>query len=92
MMNDVFQAAVAVVTRGNQYFRSPGFGIEQLLALDPVSRNPGHFMRRSGIDHTSPGTAAIVVFAVGVHLDEFFTNGVDYVSRLFVNGSNARRR
>ena len=69
MMVNILQAAVAVVTGGDQNFGPPGLGREKLFCLDPVAIHAGVFERWPAIDDPAAGPAAKIVLTVGMHFE-----------------------
>ena len=82
MIPDVVDLGVAVVAGGDAVV---GAGLLHLFELEPPVGPP--FFRVAGLQKPASATAAKVVGAVGLHVDEvFFTHGgFDHVAKIFSN-------
>jgi hypothetical protein len=82
--NNIFHAAVAIVTRRNEYFRPR---IRDLLGLDFIAFDPLVLEGRATIDYATPCITAVVVLPVRIHLNKIFAQLFDHIPGLVVESS-----
>ena len=79
---------ITVVTRGDNDFHALVLDRLELLGLDPVAENALVTERRTAVDDAAACATAIVMLAVGGHLDKGLANLVGYIPAHFMKAAS----